>query len=131
MALIYFAVKRDGKSAVLVGALVPTHWLLDFVAHRPDMPIYPGGPKYGLGMWNSIPLSISVEYLLFAAGTRSFTSLLDSRKRRQREMGVLVVHFISWGCLSSFAVRPSTSHRASPGVERDCHVAYGAVGCMG
>ena len=68
MALIYFAVKRDGKSAVLVGALVPTHWLLDFVAHRPDMPIYPGGPKYGLGMWNSIPLTISVEYLLFAAG---------------------------------------------------------------
>jgi len=68
LALIYFAIKRDGKSALLVGGLVPTHWLLDFIAHRPDMPIYPGGAKYGLGMWNSVPLTISVEYVLFAAG---------------------------------------------------------------
>jgi len=68
LAFIYFTVKRDGKSALLVGALVPTHWLLDFFAHRPDMPLYPGGAKYGLGMWNSVPLTILVEYVLFAAG---------------------------------------------------------------
>ena len=68
LALIYFAVKRDSRSAMLVGGLVPTHWVLDFIAHRPDMPIYPGGPKYGLGMWNSVPVTISVEYVLFAAG---------------------------------------------------------------
>ena len=68
LGLIYFAVKRNGRSAALVGGLVPTHWVLDYVAHRPDMPIYPGGPKYGLGMWNSVPLTISVEYVLFAVG---------------------------------------------------------------
>jgi hypothetical protein len=68
IVLIHFAVKRDGRTALLVGGLVPTHWVLDFIAHRPDMPIYPGGPRYGLGMWNSIPLTISVEYVLFAAG---------------------------------------------------------------
>jgi hypothetical protein len=68
LGLIYFGVKHDGRSAALVGALVPTHWFLDFIAHRPDMPIYPGGPKYGLGMWNSIPFTIFVEYFLFAAG---------------------------------------------------------------
>jgi hypothetical protein len=68
LGLTYFALKRDVKRALLVGGLVPTHWGLDFVAHRPDMPIYPGGTKYGLGMWNSIPLTISVEYVLFAAG---------------------------------------------------------------
>ena len=68
LGLIYFAIKRDGRSALFVGALVPTHWVLDFIAHRPDMPIYPGGAKYGLGMWQSVPLTISVEYVLFAAG---------------------------------------------------------------
>jgi hypothetical protein len=68
LGLIYFAIRRDGRSALFVGGLVPTHWLLDFIAHRPDMPIYPGGPKYGLGMWNSVPLTISVEYVVFAAG---------------------------------------------------------------
>src|ERR1700686_2283947 len=74
LSLIYFAVKRDGKSALIVGALVPSHWVLDFIAHRPDMPIYPGGSKYGLGMWNSVPLTISVEYLLFAAGVALYVS---------------------------------------------------------
>jgi hypothetical protein len=68
LGLVYFAFKRDGRSALFVGGLVPTHWVLDFIAHRPDMPIYPGGAKYGLGMWHSIPLTIFVEYVLFAAG---------------------------------------------------------------
>jgi hypothetical protein len=72
--LLYFAIKRDAKTALLVGSLVPTHWVLDFIAHRPDMPIFPGGPKYGLGMWNSVPLTISVEYVLFAAGIAVYAS---------------------------------------------------------
>ena len=74
VGLICFSIHRDGKSALLLGSLVPTHWVLDFVAHRPDMPIYRGGPKYGLGMWNSIPLTISVEYVLFAAGIALYLS---------------------------------------------------------
>jgi hypothetical protein len=74
LGLIYFAIRRNGRSAMLVGGLVPTHWVLDFIAHRPDMPIYPGGPKYGLGMWNSTPLTISVEYVLFAAGIALYVS---------------------------------------------------------
>ena len=68
LGVIYFAVSGDHKSAMFVGGLVPTHWIVDFVAHRPDMPIYPGGPKYGLGMWQSIPLTIAVEFILFAGG---------------------------------------------------------------
>ena len=58
LVLIYFSIKRDGRTRLSLAALVPTHWVLDFIAHRPDMPIYPGGPKYGLGMWNSVPLTI-------------------------------------------------------------------------
>jgi hypothetical protein len=74
IGLVYFAIRRDGRSALLVGGLVPTHWVLDYIAHRPDMPIYPGGPKYGLGMWNSIPLTMTVEYVLFAAGIALYIS---------------------------------------------------------
>lgn len=68
LGVIYFAVRRDPRSAMFVGGLVPTHWILDFIAHRPDMPIFPGGPRYGLGMWQSIPLTIAVEFILFAGG---------------------------------------------------------------
>ena len=79
LSLIYFAIKRDGKSALLVGALIPTHWVLDFIAHRPDMPVYPGGAKYGLGMWQSIPVTISVEYVLFATGIALYLSATRSK----------------------------------------------------
>jgi hypothetical protein len=96
LALIYFAIKRDGRSALLVGCLVPTHWVLDFIAHRPDMPIYPGGPKYGLGMWNSMPLTLSVEYLLFAVGI----ALYISATRAKDAKGNLVL----WSFIGVLAV---------------------------
>ena len=81
LGLLYFAIKRNGRSALLVASLVPTHWVLDFIAHRPDMPIYPGGPKYGLGMWHSLPLTISVEYVLFAAGIALYVSATRAKDK--------------------------------------------------
>jgi hypothetical protein len=81
LAVVYFLLRRDARSAFLVGFLVPSHWLLDFIAHRPDLPIYPGGPKYGLGMWNSLPLTILVEYALFAAGTAIYLSATRAKDR--------------------------------------------------
>lgn len=64
----YFFLRRDFRTSTVVCALLPTHWLLDFVSHRPDMPLYPGGPKVGLGMWNSLPLTLFVEFGLFVIG---------------------------------------------------------------
>jgi hypothetical protein len=48
---------------------VLSHWILDAVSHRPDMPLLPeGGPKVGLGLWNSVPATVVVESLMFLAG---------------------------------------------------------------
>ena len=57
-----------GRASVLVAGLVISHWVLDFVSHRPDMPIYPGSALWGLGLWNSVPATLIVELLLFGAG---------------------------------------------------------------
>jgi hypothetical protein len=81
LGVIYFLLRRDARSALLLGFLVPSHWLLDFIAHRPDMPIYPGGAKYGLGMWNSLPLTIVVEYALLAAGIAIYLSMTRAKDR--------------------------------------------------
>jgi membrane-bound metal-dependent hydrolase YbcI (DUF457 family) len=68
LAWIYLRRGGDRRAAVVVGLLVVSHWVLDFATHRPDMPIYPGSPKVGLGLWNSVAATIAVEALLFAAG---------------------------------------------------------------
>lgn len=51
-----------------LSALVVSHWVLDYVTHRPDMPLYPGGPRVGLGLWNSVPATLVVEVAMYAAG---------------------------------------------------------------
>jgi hypothetical protein len=62
--------KRDATAAVgpLLFALVVSHWVLDWITHRPDMPLYPGGPTFGLGLWNSVTATVSIELVMFAAG---------------------------------------------------------------
>ena len=65
---VYFARTKDARGALILAALVESHWILDFVTHRPDMPIYPGGPEFGLGLWNSPPLTWAIELAMFAVG---------------------------------------------------------------
>jgi hypothetical protein len=67
--VIYFLFKKNFKSALLLGVLVISHWVLDLIVHIPDLPIFPGGSvKVGLGLWNSIPLTIIVEGSIFLIG---------------------------------------------------------------
>jgi membrane-bound metal-dependent hydrolase YbcI (DUF457 family) len=58
---------RVRSAAMLAGAAVLSHWLLDFASHRADMPIGLAGPKVGLGLWNSLPATVAVEGGLFVA----------------------------------------------------------------
>jgi membrane-bound metal-dependent hydrolase YbcI (DUF457 family) len=58
----------DRRAFAVVSALVVSHWLLDVVTHRPDMPVYPGGPKLGLGLWNHANLERAIEVAMYAAG---------------------------------------------------------------
>ena len=58
-----------GRAAIpLIAGLVVSHWVLDWITHRPDMPLFPGGPHLGLGLWNSVPWTLAVELVMFAAG---------------------------------------------------------------
>jgi hypothetical protein len=58
----------EWSAAIIVGVLVVSHWGLDVLTHRPDLPFWPGGPVAGLGLWNSIPATLVVEGALLALG---------------------------------------------------------------
>jgi membrane-bound metal-dependent hydrolase YbcI (DUF457 family) len=66
---IYYLIKKNLKISLILAMLVISHWLLDFLTHRPDLLIFPFGDyKVGLGLWNSIPATLVVESLIFASG---------------------------------------------------------------
>ncbi len=74
LALGYLAVRRDRRGAAVVGAVVVSHWVLDWITHRPDMPLWPGGPKVGLGLWNSVAGTVAVEGAIFVAGVALYSA---------------------------------------------------------
>ena len=53
---------------IIIALLVFSHWLLDFITHIPDLELWLGGPKVGLGLWKIKPLSITLEFLLLGCG---------------------------------------------------------------
>lgn len=67
---VYAAVRRSRvRAAAWLALLVVSHWVLDYVTHRPDMPLTLNGPeRLGLGLWNSIPGTLAVELTIFAIG---------------------------------------------------------------
>lgn len=69
------------RAGVVLGGLVLSHWGLDFVTHRPDLPLWPGGYLVGLGLWNSIPGTILVEAGLLVAGIAAYRSATSARDR--------------------------------------------------
>ena len=59
----------------LMIGLVVSHWVLDFVTHAPDMPLWPGtSPRFGLGLWNSIPGTFLVEGVLWVGAIYTYLS---------------------------------------------------------
>jgi hypothetical protein len=66
---IYFFIKKNYKTSIILGLLVLSHWFLDLIVHIPDLPIIPGeGLKVGLGLWNSFAATLIVEGLVFTIG---------------------------------------------------------------
>ena len=77
----YYALRLDRRGALWLAALVLSHWLLDFVAHRPDLPLWPDGPKVGLGLWYSLPATLIVEFALFGVGAWIYATVTRARDR--------------------------------------------------
>ncbi len=64
----YWAIRRYRRGALVIAAGVVSHWFLDWLVHRPDLPLYPGGPQFGLGLWNSVSATLALEALFFFGG---------------------------------------------------------------
>jgi membrane-bound metal-dependent hydrolase YbcI (DUF457 family) len=112
-AAAYYLARHYARGAWMLFAAVMSHWLLDFVAHRPDMALAPGVHRhYGLGLWNSVAATIVVE-----GGMWLLAIIVYVRATRpKRRMGVyafwIVVALLTLAWRGNIAGPPPPSPRA-------------------
>lgn len=81
---IVYRITRGSRPAAMItlAALVFSHFILDVITHRPDMPITIGGAtKIGLGLWNHPGSALALESGLFLAGAAVYASVTRARDR--------------------------------------------------
>jgi hypothetical protein len=66
-AVLVRSLMKSARAGWIVGGVVVSHWVLDLITHRPDLPLWPGGTMVGLGLWNSVAGTLVVEGTLFVA----------------------------------------------------------------
>jgi hypothetical protein len=78
---VYYAFTRYWPGAIAIWIGVVSHWVLDWVTHGPDMPLVPGGARYGLGLWNSVTGTMVVEIVMFAVGVWMYVRVTRAKDR--------------------------------------------------
>lgn len=79
---VYLVARRNLRAAVVLGLLVVSHWFLDAAVHRPDLPLTLGGDaRVGFGLWSSIPGTLAVELVMFAACVWLYVGATRARDR--------------------------------------------------
>jgi membrane-bound metal-dependent hydrolase YbcI (DUF457 family) len=101
---------RDLGTATVIGALVASHWALDWITHRPDMPLIPGGARYGLGLWNSVGATVAVELGLFVLGLWLYSTSTRPRDRIGRwSLAALAVFLVGVYAANLSSTPPSVA----------------------
>lgn len=105
---MYLVLRRDVRGAVVIEALVMSHWLLDFLTHRPDLPLAPGSPaRLGLGLWNNIPATMALETLFYAGAVSLYAMVTTPLDRAGRAgLWVLVAFLLGTYLANAFGPPP-------------------------
>jgi hypothetical protein len=99
---------RHGRATVIVAIVGASHWFLDVIVHRPDLPLTgPESPKVGLGLWDSLPGTIAVELLILAVGLALYLTISVKRHRPRRgRVAVLTAVLLGLAAASYFGPVP-------------------------
>ncbi len=87
--LCYFLFTKNKRGSWLLGGLVLSHWVLDFISHRPDLPLSPFTDlKVGLGLWNFPIGEIGLELVLFGVG--AYLYFRSAKPKRKTAFWILI-----------------------------------------
>ncbi len=98
LGFIAWKIFKSLKTGIVFGLVVLSHWVLDFLTHRPDLPLFFDNVKVGLGLWNSTAGTFIVEVILFIGGIVFYlmSSPLTSQKRKLVFWSLIIFLFIMY-----------------------------------
>jgi len=111
LGAVYWIARRWLAGAIVLAVGIVSHWVLDVIVHRADMPVGLHGPYLGLQVWRSLPLTLVLEAVVFSAGIALY---LDATRARDA-VGVwafwALVVLLAALWLASVPVPPPPSER--------------------
>jgi hypothetical protein len=110
-----------------VGIAVLSHWILDLLVHRPDLPLYDDTAKVGLGLWNYPGISLALEALVLVSGLCLYLKKTQGRTRVGRYGPVMfaVLMFAMQVAMLFAPLPPSSAAVATSALA--AYVAFAAV----
>jgi hypothetical protein len=103
----YFLWRRYAAGSWILFAAVLSHWILDFVSHRPDMPLAPGlSGRYGLGLWTSVPATLVVEGLLWVIALAVYVRATRASKRTGIYVFWAMIAFLTLSWINNIEATP-------------------------
>jgi hypothetical protein len=112
-AALYYGFTRYGVGAIAIWIGVASHWLMDYIVHRPDLPLYAGGTRlFGLGLWNHRWDTIAMEAAFFAVGILVYLRQTKAKDKTGEYAfwGFVVFLLLAYG-IAAFGPPPPTSIR--------------------
>ncbi len=108
---IYWLFKRDRQGAIVVGLCVLSHWFLDLVVHTADLPLSPFTDyKLGLGLWNHVALSLTLETIIYLVGVYIYANSTKAKTSRANwGLWSFVVFLLIFNFANTFGPPPSDS----------------------
>jgi hypothetical protein len=111
LACGYFLWRRHVAGAWILFAVVLSHWILDFVSHKPDMPLAPGlSGRYGLELWTSVPATLLVEGLLWLIALVVYVRATRASKRTGIYFFWPVIVFLALAWIGNFTGPPAAGN---------------------
>jgi hypothetical protein len=107
----YFLWRHQAKAAWILFAAILSHWILDFVSHKPDMPLAPGlSARYGLGLWTSPLATLWIEGGLWLAALVVYVRATRAGKRTGIYVFWPVIAFVTLAWISNFTAAPAAGN---------------------
>jgi uncharacterized membrane protein len=122
--LVYRAVRPvPPRAAAIVGLAVFSHWVLDFLVHKPDLPLYDNTAKMGLGLWNLPAVALGLEALLLFGAMWLYLRQGTARRTAMLMFGVVMLAIQAY----VFFGPPPSSDKAAAGTAFASYVIFALV----